>query len=470
MPPALALLVFLAFVAALLWIDHKRSAEVSTALWIPTLWFLYSASRPVSEWFRVASADGTVESGNPIERNILTLLILTGFFILGRGKFNWAQTFRNNRWLIILFLYMLVSIIWSDFMLISFKRWFKTAGSFVMALIVLREVSPYEAIQAVFRRMAYILIPFSVMLVKYFHEFGVSYGRYNGAESWRGATQSKNSLGVLCMVSALSIIWALIRRREGKEPGSVRYQTWADLVVLAMAFWLLKGPGGSYSATSIAVMVVGIATFFVLRRLKARVAYLGKVAGLALLGVGLIFFFTRFGMGISPMEVIAPMLGRDATLTGRTDVIWDVLIPIAMENPIMGVGYGAFWIRPIDFDLHFSVNEAHNGYLDVFIELGVVGLMLLPFVVVECFQRARFECEREFDWGALRISFLFMMLLHNIAETSFLRSRELIWNVFILLMVAIPESNPWYSEDIEDHDAQVEGEPHEQTAALCENG
>jgi O-antigen ligase len=142
-------------------------------------------------------------------------------------------------------------------------------------------------------------------------------------------------------------------------------------------------------------------------------------------------------MGVSPMEVVAPLLGRKADLTGRTDLIWDVLLPIAHQYPVLGQGYGAFWITPVA-GLTLDVNEAHNGYLDVFIELGAVGLVLLALVVIAYFRKAKNELPHDFNWGAFRLSFLAMFLIHNWTETTLLRSREILWNLFVLFLVVFP--------------------------------
>jgi O-antigen ligase len=141
---------------------------------------------------------------------------------------------------------------------------------------------------------------------------------------------------------------------------------------------------------------------------------------------------------ISPMSIVAQVLGRDPTLTGRKDLIWDVLLPMALQHPAVGQGYGSFWIRPVP-GLILDINEAHNGYLDVFIELGGVGLILLIPVLVAYFRKARNEMERDFNWAAFRISFLVMFLLHNCTETTWLRSREILWNLFVFFFVVFPK-------------------------------
>jgi exopolysaccharide production protein ExoQ len=150
-------------------------------------------------------------------------------------------------------------------------------------------------------------------------------------------------------------------------------------------------------------------------------------------GVGLLMT----AVGISPMEVVAPLFGRQADLTGRTDLIWDVLLPIAQQNPLLGLGFGSFWIRSVP-GLTLDVNEAHNGYLDVYLELGIAGLILIGLLVITYFRKAKNELEYDFNWGAFRLSYLAMFLLHNWTETTLLRSTELLWCIFIILLVVYP--------------------------------
>ncbi len=451
MPPIIALFLCLLFVGALLRIDHQRCAGLSKGLWIPTLWFLYCATRPLTEWFQggqfAEPGGSTIESGSAPDRNFLTILIVVSLIILQNRGILWSRVFQANRWLVVLLVYMLVSIVWSDYPFVSFKRWTRTAGTFIMVLMVLTEASPYEAMQAIIRRVIYVVIPFSALLVKYFPSIGITFGRWSGEPLYAGATINKNTLGEICMLSVFFIIWGLVRRREGNDPGVARHQTLAEILILGMTFYLMKGPSGygassmTYSATSIVVLLAGLATFFTLRRLKAHIAYLGRVICLTLLGAGLVALLMNV-LGISPVALVAESVGRNATLTGRADQIWNVLLPIAWQHPVLGLGYGAFWIAPVP-DLTLDVNEAHNGYLDVFIELGVVGLVLLLFMFVEYFQKAKSEFQHYFDWAAFRLSFLLIILLHNWTETTLLRSREILWNLLVLFLVVFPGDWVW---------------------------
>lgn len=438
MPPILALCLCTAFVLGLLWVERRRAPDLSWITWLPTLWVLIAASRPLSMWFAgagVGEEGGSVEEGSFLDRVALSGFIALGLGVLARRRFNWSRALAENRWLVVLFAYMLVSILWSDFPFVSFKRWVKTGGTVVMAFVVLSEPAPLRALHSIFMRTACILLPYSLVLIKYFPSLGRSYGRWSGGTMWVGATMTKNTLGALCMVSAFVLVWTMIRRREGRETFLFRYDNWVDLGLLGLALVLLRGPGGAFSATSTAVLVLGLAVFFLVRRRTLEASQLRAmvIAALVIAVVG--YGFVELAFGQSPAALVASLLGRDPTLTGRTDLIWSELIPLSLKTPVLGVGYGAFWIRPI-FD--FAINQAHNGYLDVFIELGAVGLLILAGLIVSYFLKATREFPVNPDWAAFRLGFLLIVLLHNMTETSYLRSTILLWNVFVLLMIVYP--------------------------------
>jgi O-antigen ligase len=436
MPPILAVLLCCPFVLTLLRYDRKISGALSVAVWLPTFWMMRCASVPFDTWFDLQvyrELGASVEAGNPFDRNVLIVLIAAGVLVLMKRGFNAGAAVKDNKWLFVLLAYMFVSILWSDYTLVSLKRWFKVSGTLVMALVVLTEMSPVHAIESILRRTVYVAIPFSLVLVKYYPELGVNFGRYSGDVSWAGVAEGKNGLGLLCIIAIMIWVKDWIKKREPAERVALVDKA-ALFGLLAVALWLLRGPGGAYSATSLINLTLAIPLFFLLRRFNSP----SQVVMFCAVGASIAVFvpiMTQVIFGATPVEIVAPLVGRDPSLTGRADAIWEPLTTLALQHPIVGLGYGGFWVFPIVLD-KFSINQAHNGYLDIFIELGAIGLLLFSLVIVEFFVKAIRVFRYDPHWGAFIVTFLIMSLVHNYTESSYLKSTALIWAIFCMLAIA----------------------------------
>src|ERR1700686_4779563 len=133
MSPSLALLLWLILLLGLLRYDPAKDPETSLALWIPLIWIFITASRLPSQWLggSVGSAGQGFEEGNPLDRTFFSVLILLAIIILMLRLFNWGAFFSRNIPLMALLLFALVSILWSDFPFVSFKRWFRDLGNYL---------------------------------------------------------------------------------------------------------------------------------------------------------------------------------------------------------------------------------------------------------------------------------------------------------------------------------------------------
>jgi exopolysaccharide production protein ExoQ len=433
MPPALALLLCSAFVFYLLRYDRRHSNKVSGALWVPTVWMFSIATKPLANWFGAGGED--VESGSPLDRLFVTGLLCLGLLILARRKLDWHSVIKENTWLILLIAYMLISILWSDLPFVSLKRWIRELTAVIMAFVVLTEPEPRQAMESLFRRTAYILIPFSILLIKYFPQYGVQY-RWSGEMMWVGVTMQKNGLGRLCLISAFFLIWTLIRRWKGRDINVHKFQTLAEVSLLVLTLWLLKGPATwAASASGFVALSTGLATFAGLLWLKRHRLYLhpSLLIGITIIiiAVGII---TPLSQGSSVADFTS-VVGRDATLTGRTD-IWAGLVPIALQHPVLGSGFGGFWNSQTEAAA--MVNEAHNGYLDVLLQLGFVGLLIIAMFLLSCSRKAQNTFAYDFDWGSLCICFLLMTLVHNITESSIHTFTSHLMAIALFLTVASP--------------------------------
>lgn len=258
----LALMLCSTFVFVLLWVEKRASRGVSAAMWIPTVWMLIAASRPLATWSvgPAAVTEGN-ESGSPLDRWVLIGLALAAILTLVRRRSDWWHNLRQHKWLLAMLAYMFLSTFWSDITVIALKRWTRELIVLLMALVLVSEIDPRQSLASLVRRCAYVLVPFSVLLIKYYPALGRRYGKYSGTEMWIGVAGQKNELGRLCMVSVFFLLWLLYQHWRKRTAAWERFQISADLSIVFIAVYLLKGAD---SSTSLGTLIVGIAIFLTL--------------------------------------------------------------------------------------------------------------------------------------------------------------------------------------------------------------
>lgn len=434
MPSKVALILCLALVAWLFYSDAERK-RASAALWIPTIWVLIIGSRMVSQWLGtydptlVQSPDFYLE-GSPLDRDIFLALIVIGIYILFKRKPEVARILKENKYIFILLLFGGISIFWSDFPLVSFKRWTKSGlGTAVMVLIILTDAAPVASVKILMRRASYVFIPFSLLLIKYFPDLGRTYSIWTWTPYYTGVSDTKNGLGYICMLSGLFYVWNLLSLWRQRKTGIDHVEWVKTIAFLLMTLWLLKIAN---SATSLMGMLLGTAILFLTERLaqkKLMPMFNGILAG----SIALIFVFNQaFGL----KEMLLRELGRDDTLTGRTDLWSDVLH--LQTSPFLGTGYGGFWLGERVEKLWkmylWHPNQAHNGYLQTYLDLGLVGLMLLSLAAITAYLKIVKNDSVENDYGRFRLAILLVVLVYNFTEAAF-NGPYLMWFMFLLVVL-----------------------------------
>src|SRR5204863_7981500 len=124
--------------------------------------------------------ESPVGQGSSVNAYSYLVVAAAGFFVLIKRQVDLSKVVRNNRWLIAFFLYCFISIAWSDFPFIAFKRWTKIFGHPIMALIVLSEPVFKEALIRLMKRCAYVVVPVSILFIRYYPHLGRSYDKWTG--------------------------------------------------------------------------------------------------------------------------------------------------------------------------------------------------------------------------------------------------------------------------------------------------
>ena len=433
MPPSLALLLWLILLLGLLCFDPARSAEPSAALWVPLTWMFIVGSRLVSQWLgsQVGVAAQTFEDGNPLDRTVYSLLIVLAVGILISRSFKWGTFFVRNFALTAFLFFALVSIVWSDFPLVAFKRWFRDLGHCLVILVVLTDSHPVEAVRTLLRRLCYLLIPLSIVLIKYFPGFGTGYDRWTGAATYMGATTSKNMLGVACLISGIFFFWDTVTRWSDRKERRTRRIIMVNFAFIAMTLWLLHLADSATSRVCLVIgcLIIAAAHSDMFRRRSGLLKVLIPACFV-------LYLILAFGFNVN--GDLASAIGRDPTLTDRT-LIWKNLLSMN-TNPLVGTGYESFWLGSrlalAGRSFEAGLNEAHNGYLDIYLGLGVIGICLLAGFLIASYRNICRQLTSSPSVASLNLALWTITLFYNMTESAF--KFHLMWVVFLLAGIAVP--------------------------------
>jgi O-antigen ligase len=440
-----------------------------------------AGSRYVSSWLGVSpnfeSANDYAE-GSPVDRAVFFALIVAGIVILARRKIDWPRLLLNNKWIVLYLLYCLASMAWSDEPTLLMKRWVKDLGNPIMALVILTERRPYEAVGVVLRRLAFLLLPLSVLFIKYYPALGRDY-KADGTPMFTGVGHQKNDLGLMCLLAGIYVFCELLQTRRPRRlgrahpvhgnaqlrgftpdgfrglihglgrrvralgaargnghPGFMQQQKIIALVMIGMLSWLLRM---SDSQTSFVCLVAAVLVLL-LGRIAKRPATIFGVLLCAVAAWPLVLNLKEFALSF---------LERDPTLTYRT-AIWQTLETFA-GDPLVGFGYMSFWtgarLEEMRKVLGAPLNQAHNGYLEQYLNLGYIGVAFIALIVLSGLRWVRRHLNDDPAAGILRLCFIIVAVLYNYTEASFYGLNNM-WVLLLLGCLEVPRQRQARGVDV----------------------
>lgn len=241
---------------------------------------------------------------------------------------------------------------------------------------------------------------------------------------WRGVWYEKNTMGWVMVAGAVSAAAVLA------SPGPHR-----ALAMVAFPFCVLMILGTQSKTALLCLMAACgiIGGLWVLRKVGPALAVAGVWTGVVAVAAGV-------GILISAPEFILEALGKDPSLTGRTE-IWEAIGRFSEQRPLTGYGYAAFWglhsdpANYIRVQNQWDVPSAHQGWLEVLIQLGWIGVWSVGAVVVigvmGSFLRLPVAGRQEGFWAA---GYLAAFLLLSLSESVLLRHQDLPWVLFMAVL------------------------------------
>ncbi len=236
--------------------------------------------------------------------------------------------------------------------------------------------------------------------------------------AWSGLWTHKNTLGGIMAVGVAVCAAASIVLPQ-------RRMLWIGVSAGAFALVLL-----STSKTALVASLLGlgvIAAGMIVRRGPVH-----TVLACASAAIGIIVIA---GIALLAPDIVVAALGRDLTLTGRTD-IWEASARFVAAQPWLGYGYYAFWLPEtgpaywVRQAVAWQVTSAHSSWLELALGLGRVGVALFALQLLATLRRgagALFDART----GLWAPAFLAAFTLYTFSESHALQANNLFWAIYV---------------------------------------
>ncbi|GAB4363798.1 MAG: hypothetical protein Kow00114_20090 [Kiloniellaceae bacterium] len=156
-----------------------------------------------------------------------------------------------------------------------------------------------------------------------------------------------------------------------------------------------------------------------------------------------------FAFDLDPVGLALDALGKERTLTGRS-LLWDYAEGLIAARPLLGSGFDAFWnggdgsaAAYVQSLLRQEVKNFHNSYLDIWVQLGLAGLVVTGLFLL-CFAwRAAALLQRQRSaLAALPLFFLAFVVAYSLSEYALFRQHSLIQILLGALYVSAARALP----------------------------
>jgi len=191
----------------------------------------------------------------------------------------------------------------------------------------------------------------------------------------------------------------------------------------------------SASKTSVLCLIIGVVVYWVTGRLTRRPNLKPKLAGLIVLVLALYGLNSTLHLD----ELVVHAVGKNMTFTGRT-LIWTEVMAQPVDR-ITGMGFMMFWDSQYGRDtwdeMGTRVSTAHNGYLEMLLDGGIIGVCLLAVMLLaRGYVIVNKMAEGDF-WGRLGFVYWVLALFQDLSESTFFRF-SILWFLLILSMLKLP--------------------------------
>ncbi|MEM2460925.1 MAG: O-antigen ligase family protein [Candidatus Hadarchaeales archaeon] len=396
------------------------------------LLLLTGAFLPLWREMTVGRADPL--EGDPLVRGILLGGYLVGLALLVPKLRLLPSVVRRTPLLWLLVLWAGLSVLWSVEPEVSLRRWVSVVllTLYALALALRYEFTGWLRLLL---WVGVINLVGSLLVSVFLPEWGVR--PEPRGEPWRGWFVEKNLLGRAAVLFLIPLLFAYLSERTAHLKGmsTLGFARFGGLLIFVVPLLFLLYKSDSKASW---VMAVSTVVFFLLIRFGRKLRRMWPVylVGLTLFAVSGLVATTQYA------EEVAGLLGRDLTLTGRTG-LWGTAWDFIMYRPLLGYGLGAFWSSEsyggvVSAWEGWRVPHAHNGFLDLWLDLGFGAFALGTFILISLLLTSwgmyiKTGSSEAAFWSVVS----FYLTIYNLVESAFFRVNLFTWLFIVMAQVRL---------------------------------
>ncbi|BDA66174.1 O-antigen polymerase [Calothrix sp. PCC 7716] len=340
------------------------------------------------------------------------------------------RVIKSDIFLVLLSVIAFASFLWSDFFVSSLKDsreilQMTSFGLYIAARFTIRE--QVETIGAAF----FIGELMSLLAGVAMPILGIHGSDHPGA--WKGVYGYKNLLGAIMVISSFTFF--LLPNSNNKLQKIYKWTGFTFGVILMLL---------STSKTSLVVSVVLFSALYFYRYFR----FVGKTT-VIFLDLFILIVSAAITLVLSNWTELLTGIGRDPTLTGRTPM-WGIALTRLMDRPLLGFGRGAFWAPGSPYALEagkavavgFVPPHGHNGFIDLALDVGLIGVTLFAIsFVIAYFRALKLAYATKAPERMWYLAFLMFFFMNNMTESFMLFKTNIYWTLYLTTTLSLGKKN-----------------------------